>query len=162
MLGDSIIKEEMSRKYIKEEAGEADMQTNYMQYGQGKDGKWYTYLPDGVKGRIQRERCSKKDIEGLVVKYWKTQEENPTIGEVFNEWNDRRLELKKISDASHLRNRQIYNRHYGEMGNRRIKSVSMEEFEDFLEEQVSEKELTAKAFSNLKTVTRGLLKRAKK
>ncbi len=38
----------------------------------------------------------------------------------------------------------------------------MEELEEFLENQIAEKNLTAKAFSNLKTVTRGLLKRAKK
>ena len=38
----------------------------------------------------------------------------------------------------------------------------MEEIEDFLERQIAEQNLTAKAFSNLKTVTRGLLKRAKK
>ena len=129
---------------------------------QGKDGKWYTYLPDEKKGRVQRERNSQKEIESLIITYWKTQEENPTIAEVFEEWNDRRLELKKISNATHLRNRQIFDRHYGEFGRRRIKSVSMERIEDFLEGQVSEKELTAKAFSNLKTITRGWLKRAKK
>lgn len=129
---------------------------------EGKEGKWYTYLPDEKKGRVQRERNSQKEIESLIIAYWKTQEENPTIAEVFEEWNDRRLEMKKISNATHLRNKQIFNRHYGEFGRRRIKSVSMECVEDFLEEQVSEKELTAKAFSNLKTITRGLLKRAKK
>ena len=129
---------------------------------EGKDGKWYTYIPDEEKGRVQRERKSQKEIENLVISYWKGQMENPTITEVFNEWNDRRLELKKISNATHLRNLQIFNRHYKEFGSRKIKSVSTEDFEDFLEEQVSEKELTAKAFSNLKTVTRGLLKRAKK
>ncbi len=129
---------------------------------QGKEGKWYTYLPDEKKGRVQRERNTQREIENLVIRYWKTQEENPKITEVFEEWNDRRLELKKISDATYLRNRQIFDRHYGEFGGRRIRSVSMESFQDFLEEQVSEKGLTAKAFSNLKTVTRGLLKRAKK
>ena len=129
---------------------------------EGKDGKWYTYLPDDKKGRVQRERTSQVEIENLVINYWKAQMENPTINEVFKEWNDRRLELKKISDATHLRNQQIYNRHYKVFGSKKIKSVSMEEIEDFLESQIAEKNLTAKAFSNLKTVTRGLLKRAKK
>ena len=72
---------------------------------QGKEGKWYTYLPDEKKGRVQRERNTQREIENLVIRYWKTQEENPKITEVFEEWNDRRLELKKISDATHLRNR---------------------------------------------------------
>lgn len=128
----------------------------------GKDGKWYTYLPDEKKGRIQRERKSLEEVENLIINYWKMQMENPTINEVFREWNDRRLELKKISNATHLRNQQIYNRHYKEFGNKKIKSVEIEELEEFLENQIAEKNLTAKAFSNLKTVTRGLLKRAKK
>ncbi len=88
--------------------------------------------------------------------------ENPTIREVFKEWNDRRLELKKISNATHLRNTQIFNRHYQEFGDRRIKSIDADNIEEFLEQQIPRYDLTAKAFSNLKTVTRGFLKRAKK
>ena len=48
------------------------------------------------------------------------------------------------------------------MGKRRIRDVGSDEFADFLEEQIAECNLTAKAFSNLKSVTRGMLKRAKK
>jgi len=129
---------------------------------EGKNGKWYTYLPDEKKGRVQKERKSQKDVEDLVISYWKDQMENPTIIEMFNEWNDRRLELNKISKATHLRNIQIFNRHYKEFGRRKIKSVSNNDFGDFLEEQISKEKLTAKAFSNLKTITRGLLKQAKK
>lgn len=129
---------------------------------EGKENKWYTYLPDEKKGRIQRERKSQKEIEDLVVGYWKEQEENPSLIEVFNEWNDRRLEIKKISNATHLRNKQVFSRHYKEFGKKKIKMVKEDEIQDFLEEQVSDKELTAKGFSNLKTITRGLLKRAKK
>lgn len=65
----------------------------------GKDGKWYTYLPDDKKGRVQRERNSQRGIEDVIIAYWKTQMENPTIQEIFQEWNDHRLELKKISSV---------------------------------------------------------------
>ena len=129
---------------------------------QGNDGKWYTYLPDDEKGRVQRKRNTKKEIEDIVIQYQKEKEENPTISEVFTEWNDRRLAMKKISAATHLRNQQIFDRHYKDFGKRKIGSVSEEEFGDFLEEQIPKYNLTAKAFSNLKTVTRGFLKRAKK
>lgn len=129
---------------------------------EGKNGKWYTYLPDVKRGRIQKERASQKEIENMVINYWKTQMENPTITEVFEEWNDRRLELRKISNSTHLRNKQLFDRHYIEFGNNRIKAINAEDFEEFLEEQIATKELTSKGFSNLKTITRGLLKRAKK
>lgn len=129
---------------------------------EGKDGKWYTYVPDTIKGRKLIKRNSEEAIEDTIIEYWKTQAENPTIEEVFIEWNDRRLGLKKISDATHLRNIQIFNRHFSEFGKHRIKSICQEDVEEFLEEQIPKYNLTAKAFSNLKTVTRGLLKRAKK
>lgn len=129
---------------------------------QGKDGKWYTYLSSEENTRKLIKRTTREALNDCIVKFYKAESENPTIKEVFEEWNNRRLELKKISDATHLRNKQIFNRHYKEFGNRRIKSLSVDELEDFLEEQIPEYNLTAKAFSNLKTVTRGFLKRAKK
>lgn len=129
---------------------------------EGKDEKWYTYLPDEKRKRILKKKLTQKAIEDTVIEYWKTQTENPTIKEVFEEWNNRRLMLDKISNATHLRNKQIFNRHYKSFGMRRIKNVSLEDFEEFLEEQIPQFQLTAKAFSNLKTVTRGFLKRAKK
>ena len=129
---------------------------------QGKDGKWYTYLPDDKKGRTLKKRTSQKAIEDDVITYLKTELENPTITEVFNERNDRRLELAKISSATHLRNRQLYNRHYGEFGVHRIKNLTSQEICDFLEEQIPKFKLSAKGFSNLKTLTRGFLKRAKR
>ncbi|MCC8081080.1 MAG: tyrosine-type recombinase/integrase [Lachnospiraceae bacterium] len=98
----------------------------------------------------------------MIVEYWKDKTENPTIQEVFTEWNDRRLELKKISPATHTRNKQIFNRHFRMFGERKIKSLSMEDFIEFLEEQIPEFDLTAKGYANLKGVTKGLLLRAKR
>ena len=138
------------------------LEKHQYQIWQGKDGKWYTYLSSEENTRKLIKRTTREALNDCIVKFYKAESENPTIKEVFEEWNNRRLELKKISDATHLRNKQIFNRHYKEFGNRKIKSLSMDELEDFLEEQIPEYNLTAKAFSNLKTVTRGFLKRAKK
>ena len=129
---------------------------------QGKDGKWYTYLPNDKKGRILKKRNSESEIEDIVAEYWKKQREDPTFGEIFKEWNDRRLSLNKISAATHQRNTQVYNRHFSIFGNKTIKSISPEDVEDFLEEQIPQHKLKAKAFSNLKCITRGTLKYAKK
>ena len=128
----------------------------------GKDGKWYTYLPDREKHRVLKKKTTREAVEEAVIAYWRTQSENPTVTEVFNEWNDRRLELKKISSATHLRNRQLYSRHFGEFGKHRIKNITSREVCDFLEEQIPRFKLSAKGFSNLKTLTRGFLKRAKR
>lgn len=138
------------------------LKTHPYKIWEGKDGIWKTYLPDKEKGRILRKRNTAKEIEEVVADYWKEECENPTIKEVFDEWNDRRLSLEKISPSTHLRNNQIFNRHYKSFGNKKIKSVAQEDIGDFLEEQIHLFDLTAKAFSNLKGITRGFLKRAKK
>lgn len=128
----------------------------------GKDGEWHTYLPDEEKGRVQRHRKTEKEIQNLIVKYWKEQRENPTLQEVFNEYNERRLQLKKISAATHVRERQDFDRFYSEWKKRGIKDIKEEEVGDFLEEQVAKHNLTAKAYSNLKGLTKRMFKRARK
>lgn len=127
---------------------------------QGKDGYWRTYLNDEERKLVKKK--NKRDLEDELVEFYREQLENPTIKEIFEEWNDRRFDLKKISASTHERNTQIFRRFYTEFGKRRIKSIEPEELDDFLEEQISEFDLTAKAFSNLKCITRGFLKRAKK
>lgn len=128
----------------------------------GSDGIWHTYLPDSAKGRVPKKRKTEEELDRIIIDYWKGQLDNPTVEEVFNEWNDRRLQLGKISDSTHLRNKQCFNRHYKKFGKYKIKSIEEDDVADFLEEQIPEFNLTAKAFSNLKGITRGFLKRAKK
>lgn len=128
---------------------------------QGTDGKWRTYLPEN-EGRRLCKRTSEKAIHDLIISYWKEQTVVITIESVFDEWNDRRLEYKKISDATHLRNKQVFNRHYSEIKNKKIELMTSDYVQDFLEHEIARHNLKAKAFSNLKSITRGFLKRAKK
>ena len=129
---------------------------------EGSNGKWYTYLPDETKGRVLKKKSTKEDIEDVVIAYWDEIINSPTIEEVFNEWNDYRLELKKISKSSHTRLKQVFKRHYSEFGKKRIKDITEDEFIEFLERQIPEHSLSAKAFASLKTITKGILKRAKR
>lgn len=128
----------------------------------GKDEKWYTYLPDEFKGRIKKKRNTREEIEDLVVEYWRSKCERVSLLDVFTEWNDRKLHLGKIQPATHSRNQRLFDRHFKAIQNQEIKGMSPVYLEDYLERQISEHGLTAKAFSNLKTVVRGFMKRAKK
>ena len=128
----------------------------------GSNSKWYTYLPDEMKGRVLKKKSTKKDIEDAIITYWDEVINSPTIEEIFNEWNDYRLELKKISNSSHTRLKQVFKRHYSEFGKKRIKDITEDEFIEFLERQIPEHSLSAKAFASLKTITKGILKRAKR
>ena len=93
---------------------------------EGTNGKWYTYLPDNVHGRTLKKRNSRIEIEDIIAAYWKEQEENPTVEEVFKEWNDRRLELQKIPAATHWRNEKLFKRFFSEFGKRRIKTINVD------------------------------------
>lgn len=128
----------------------------------GSNGKWYTYLPDEMKGRVLKKRNNKKDIEEAIIIYWNETINSPTIKDIFYEWNDYRLELNKISKSSHTRLEQVFKRHYSTFGKKHIRDVTENEFIEFLERQIPEHSLSAKAFGSLKTITKGILKRAKR
>lgn len=128
---------------------------------QGTDGKWRTYLPEN-EGRKLCKRTSEEAIHDLIISYWKEKTVVITIESVFDEWNDRRLVNKKISNATHLRNKQVFYRHYSEIKNKKIEIMTSDFVQDFLEHEIAKRNLKAKAFSNLKSITRGFLKRAKK
>lgn len=129
---------------------------------QGKDGKWYTYLPDKENNRRKIKRTTKQALEQVVIEYWQNEAYNPTIEDVFNDWNDRRLSLGQIADSTHLRNRRIFNRYYGAVKEMHIKQTSPQFIEDLLERQIPKYNLSPKDFANLKTVTKGFFKRARK
>ena len=127
-----------------------------------KNKRWTSYVPDPSKrnGRRQIQRSTKAAVEDVIISYWKEQIENPTIEEVFCEWNEYKLEIGKICEGTFQRYVQVFNRHYTEFGKNRIKSVSQEDIQTFLEKELYTKKLNAKAFANLRFLTSGLLKYA--
>lgn len=133
---------------------------------QGKDGAWYTYLPDDNKtiGRKRVKRKNKAELEDLLIDIYKEKDKNEgtSIKSVFDEWNERRLALGKIKHATFTRNEQIFFRHFVNFGSKDITTVTPEEVSNFLEEQISVHDLNQRAFSNLKSICRGFFKRAKK
>lgn len=129
---------------------------------QGKDGYWRTYLPLQDGNRKMLKKKNEKDLYDTLVSFYRERNDSPTIRDIFKEWNDLRLEYNKIANSTHLRNTQVFNRHYSVFGSKHIKDVTPEQFQDFLEEELAKKELTPKSFSNLKTITRGIIKRAKR
>ncbi len=127
-----------------------------------ESGKWFTYLPDPNVKRKVKKRNTRKEIEDVIVDYWKSQIDSPTIENVFKEWNDLRLESGSIKASTYTRYQQVFDRHFETFGKRKIKSVTEYEFAEFLEEQISTYQLNAKAFRNLKCITRGIIKKAKR
>lgn len=128
----------------------------------GKDGYWRTYLPKDDGGRRQVKKISKDDLEKTVIKYWKDQEDNPTLEQLFNEWNNKRYNRGKICGATYNRYKTYYKRHYMKFGKTKIRNLTTEKALDFLEEELSAKNLNAKGFHGMKSILTGVLKTAKR
>lgn len=127
------------------------------------DGYWkirMTYDETGQRKMFKRK--SKKDLEDLIVKTHREKIENPKIKTIFKEWAQRKFDLKKISVQTYQRYHQDFTRFFGTLGEQKIRSLEPGDISNFLEEQIGEHNLTAKAFCNLKTITRGTLKWAKR
>lgn len=129
---------------------------------QAKNGRWCTYFYNRDGTRVLVTRKDREDLYDWIVEYVKEQEDNPTVSEIFRAWLNWKLELNKISKSTYNRYEYVFSRSYDEFGKRNIKNLSPEDFRDFMEEQIPRFNLTAKGFSNLKTVTKGLLKYAKR
>lgn len=130
---------------------------------EASDGYWKIRIyDDETKKRRLIKRRNREDLEDEIVRIYKEKIENPKISEIFDEWLERRQELGKISMSTKQRYQQVFDRHFKEFGTERIRDVDSEDFSSFLEEQTGKYNLTAKGFSNLKTIARGTLKWAKR
>lgn len=134
----------------------------YKKY-QGSDGYWYTYImpADGDKRKKVR-RKTERELDKYLIAYYKDTVENPRVEEVFEEWNNLRLERKKISRATYDKNICTFKRHFEKIRRRKIANLSTEDVQDFLESEIARLGLSAKSFSNLKGVMIGMLKLAKR
>ena len=129
---------------------------------QGGDGYWYTYIPDSSKkdGRRKVKKKTEDDVRAEVIKHY--EEESVTVEELFTSWNNRRAELKKIKESTASRNRYDFEKYFGSIRDRKVRSLTSDDISDFLEESVAVFDLSSKRFSSIKSIARGILKRAKK
>ena len=82
---------------------------------QGKDGKWRTYLPDESKERKKalKKRNTRKEIEDVVVAYWKSQIPSLrkyTFQDVYLMW--RTVQDQLVSDNTVAKYETDYNRFF--------------------------------------------------
>lgn len=77
----------------------------------GADNKWHTYLPDTEKGRVPRKRKTKKEIEDVIIEYYRSIEEKPkTFDEAY--WHWRSVQDTGVSDNSIVKYGTDYKRFF--------------------------------------------------
>lgn len=113
----------------------------------GKDGKWYTYLPDKEKGRILKKRVTKELIEDDIVDYYYNEEKTRLIS--FNEYFFRYTELKKeiVSSNTYERYKADHKRYFEgtEFDSSDITKITSEQIDLFIIKRTKELNLKKKA-----------------
>lgn len=129
---------------------------------QGKDGKWYTYLPDDKKGRVKIKRNEKCQVQDKVIEYWRSLEERITIEDIFKEWSSDKLSREEISKATYDRYIQDFNKYFANIRDVEMKYITEDFLEDFIKNMIHEFSMSVKCYSNCRTLIYGIFKRAKK
>lgn len=116
----------------------------------GKDGKWHTYLPDSIKGRVPKRRSTKENIEKLIIEYWKDKEEKPkTFDDAYHLW--RKNHDLSLSNNSISRYNTDYIRFFenSDFSKKSISSITEEDVQSFMIRAVKDKSLCKKACKTL-------------
>lgn len=130
----------------------------------GKDNLWHTYLPSKEKGRIHKKRKTKKEIEDVIIEYYKALEQEPYLNKVFYLWADEKLELGEICKGTYDRYENDFKRFFekSELYNKKINHITEDDLERFVRKTIAEQKLSAKAYANLRTIVIGIFKYSKK
>lgn len=132
----------------------------------GKDDKWYTYLPDEKynKGRRLIKRKTELLLKDAIVDHYKEAEKAPYMKNVFYEWVDSKLKYGEIQKQTYDRYvmdfiRFIDNSRISQI---RFQYITEDMLEDYIRTTIHDKNLTAKAWGNLRIIIVGIFKYAKK
>lgn len=135
---------------------------------QGKDGKYYTYLPDSTKtgARKKVKKSSLESVENAIVDYYKKRENNPLVRDVFNLWIDEKLEYGEIAKQTYDKYKNSYIRffqhEYYTIDKNKIAYVTEDMLERFIKTTICKLNLTVKAYSEMRILINGIFKYAKK
>lgn len=128
-----------------------------------KTGYWMTYLPsDNKEGRIKKRKKSKKELEDVIIDYWRTHL-SKTIGDLIPEWIEFKIQTgkKRNKFKQQTANRYTIDFHRffdnTDMLHMDVSALTQIELEEFILERIDTLDLTAKAYSGLRLILRGAL-----
>lgn len=132
---------------------------------QSTDGKWYTYVPDD-KAKSKKKlvkRQTKGAIEDFIAAYYEELENKIYILDVFREWIEQKLEFGEIQKQTYDRYStdalRFFNNEINDIEFYKIDSVYLEEF---VKLTIKREKLSAKSYSNLRTLLLGIFKYGRK
>jgi integrase len=135
---------------------------------QGSDGKFYTYLPDDTKTEKRKKvkRSTQESLDDAIISYYKSKENEPLVGTVFEMWVDEKLEYGEITKQTYDKYKNNYKRffknEYYPLDKCKVKYVTEEMLEKFIKTAISKLQLTRKGYADMRILINGIFKYAKK
>lgn len=129
------------------------------------DGKWYTYIPDFKKNNGKRliKRSTKEELEDYLVGIYKDLITEPTVEMVFEEWIAKKINYMEITNQTVDRYRVDFNKYFDDsMKSRKVRFIDEDCLEEFILNSIKLHNLKSKAWSNLRTIIKGMFLFAKK
>lgn len=135
---------------------------------QGKNGQWYTYLPDDEKGRLLKKRKTREEIEDCIIEYYKAVSDDEkekkriskiTLLTIFPEW----IKYKGIhtDSTSYIARitadwRRFYTKEV-KLINTPLKNLTALELDNWAHGMIKKHELTKKSYYNMSMILRQCL-----
>lgn len=133
---------------------------------QGNDGKFYTYLPDEKSQRGKRliKRRSEQSLNDEIVRFYKERENEPYIETVYQEWVSQKLEYGEIEKQTKDRYDNDFKRFFkcSHISEIKFRFITEDDLEHFIRLTIHEKNLSSKAWGNLRTLINGIFKYGRK
>lgn len=134
------------------------------QIWQGSDGKWRTYVIDNQGKRKMLCKKERKKLEDDIVNLYKSLSDEPTLRKVFYMWMEDKLQYGEMQKQTFDRYERDFTRFFNDskLLNTKIRYITEENIEDFIRETIHIKQLSSKAWGNLRTLLNGIFKYARK
>lgn len=160
-IENGMLNKELVQQQIEMQKREEMLKKHPYKIYQGSDKNWYTYLPN-EKGRKKIKANSEGKIKDKVYFFWNEQECNPSVKDVFKSWVSKKVEYHEISRATYDRYCLDFEKYFKAIQEVRIKEIDECYLEDFIRNSISDFNMTAKCFSNIRTIIYGIFKYAKR
>ena len=135
---------------------------------QGKDGKWYTYLPDESKGRVLKKKNTKSKLEDLLILYYKQEKQREdnracTFHKRYSVWVKRQKDCG-VADNTVTKYESDYKRFFegSNIENRNIHDITDDDITAFLIERIKEKGFNYRAVKSMFSMINGVFEKSLK
>lgn len=135
-------------------------------YWQGSDGRFYFKYRDNDTGKKKKiSRASEEAIQDVILKFHAETAEKHTLVTVFSEWMNDKISCGELQEASIIKYKNNAKRFFAvdeDFSNADVKTMNDDIMESYVKKVIYTLGLTAKGYSDFRTIIKGTLKYAKR